>query len=397
MLYRTMCGEKVSWLGMGTMRLPVDAESGQREKIDRIKATELIEYAYQNGINYFDSAYRYHAGESESFSGEVLAQYPRESYYLASKFPGHMLQYDNGKFEFVGMLAGFPSPNSIAEVFETQLQKCHLDYFDFYLLHNIDDRSIEFYTNKDVGVVEYCLEQKRQGRIRHLGISAHGRAATIERFLDAYEGEIEFAQIQLNYLDWIMQGGKDSYELLKSRGVDVIVMEPVRGGGLANISADAAAIFKEADQEASVASWALRWLQDLDGVSIVLSGMSTMEQLQENLELFSTEHALNANQKQVVSQVISSLVDLIGCTACRYCIEGCPVGLDIPALISLYNESGYGRSFSLMPKLMGMPEDESPFACTACGNCVKTCPQGIDASAVMGRFANRLEKMRSSR
>lgn len=394
MLYRTMCGEKVSWLGLGTMRLPVDATSAQREKIDRDKATELIEYAYHNGINYFDSAYRYHAGESESFSGEVLAQFPRDSYYLATKFPGHMLEYQDGRFEFVGMLAGFPSPASVAEVFETQLQKCQLDYFDFYLLHNIDQRSLGLYLNKEVGVVEYCLEQKRLGRIRHLGISAHGKAETIEKFLDAYDGVIEFAQIQLNYLDWIMQGGKATYELLKSRGIDVIVMEPVRGGGLANISAEAAAIFKAAEPEASVASWALRWLQDLDGVSIVLSGMTTMEQLQENLDLFASQQPLSAAEKEVVSQVISSLVDLIGCTACRYCTEGCPAGLDIPALIALYNESGYGRSFSLTPRLLGLSASEAPSACTACGNCVKVCPQHIDVPAVMEKFAARLDKMR---
>jgi len=386
-----MCGEQVSWLGYGAMRLP---QTGHREQIDREKASELIEYAYGHGINYYDSAYRYHEGESELFVGEALARHPRDTFYLATKFPGHMMEYDNGRFEFVGMLEGWPAPSSIAEVFEAQLEKCRVDYFDFYLLHNVDERSFGFYTNAEIGVVDYVIKQKELGRIKHLGFSTHGKAAIIERFLNVYDGVFEYVQMQLNYLDWAIQSAEAAYGMLKQRGVPVIVMEPVRGGGLADINAEAAVLFKQAEPEASVASWALRWLQDLDGVSVVLSGMSTMEQLRENLALFSVDNPLSEAEKQVVDQVIHTLVDLIPCTVCKYCVEGCPQGLDIPALISLYNESGYGRSFMLRPRLLGMQPSKAPSACMSCGNCVKVCPQNIDVPAVMEKFTERLAQMR---
>jgi len=387
MIYKQFKDMNLSWLGMGNMRLPTQ---GQRGPIDEEKARKIIEHAYENGVNYFDTAYRYHDGESESFVGKVLSQYPRESWYLATKMPGHMMNYENGKLGFQGYLQGH-TVTSIAQIFEEQLEKCGVDYFDFYLLHNLCETSYDFYTDEDLAVVEYLLEQKKAGHIRHLGFSTHGRAEIIDNFLN-WKDCFEFVQIQLNYMDWTLQEAGKKYEVITKHGIPVVVMEPCRGGRLASLNEKADAMLKEARPDDSIASWAFRYLQSLPNVSVVLSGMTTMEQLQENIQIFSIDDPVTENEKKVLDKAMETMVDMVPCTACRYCCEGCPQGLDIPKLISMYNETRFEFPFTLSFTLGAMKEEELPGACLACGACNQLCPQGIDIPNAMKNFADALKE-----
>lgn len=379
---RPFCDLNVSCLGLGTMRLPT---VGERGPIDEPKARQIIEYAYEHGINYFDTAYRYHGGASEIVVGKVLAQYPRDTWYLASKMPGHQMRYVDGKLEMLGYLSGedIASP---AQIFEEQLAKCAVSYFDFYLLHNLCETAYDFYTDEELGVVEYLLAQKDAGRIRHLGFSTHARAETIDRFLK-WKDCFEFVQIQLNYLDWTLQDARSKYEVITSHGLPVVVMEPVRGGRLASLGEEAEAMLKAARPDDSIASWAFRWLQALPNVQVVLSGMSAMAQIEENVALFSQPDPAMDEDKALLQRVVDSMVDMVPCTACRYCCDVCPQGLDIPKLISMHNESSFGSPVLLRYMMGDMSEDERPAACLACGACLEMCPQEIDIPDVLAKFA----------
>ncbi|MDR2101297.1 MAG: aldo/keto reductase [Treponema sp.] len=364
------------------MRLPTIGEQGP---IDEKKAREIIEYAYEHGVNYFDTAYRYHNGESELVAGKVLGQFPRDTWYLATKMPGHMMGYRGGKLQLLGYLAG-QAISSPADIFEDQLKKCGVDYFDFYLLHNLCETAYGFYTDEDLGVVEYLLEQKNKGRIRHLGFSAHGRAETIEKFLN-WKDCFEFVQIQLNYMDWTLQEADKKYEVITNHGIPVIVMEPVRGGKLASLGGEANAWLKKERPHDSIVSWAFRFLQSLPNVLVVLSGMSTMEQLKENIGIFSRFDPATGAEKELLNRVVADMVDMIPCTACRYCCEECPQGLNIPKLISMYNEMRFDNPSILRFTLDAMTGEELPAACLACGACTKFCPQEIAIPDVMKKFA----------
>jgi predicted aldo/keto reductase-like oxidoreductase len=390
MIYKPFQDLNISHLGMGNMRLPT-VGGERRGPIDEEKAREIIEYAYEHGVNYFDTAYRYHGGESERFVGKVLNQYPRESWHLATKMPGHMMRFSNGRLEFLGYLTGLTIA-SPADIFEEQLEKCGVDYFDFYLLHNLCETAYDFYTDEELGVVEYLLAQKEAGRIHHLGFSAHARAETIDKFLN-WEDCFEFVQIQLNYLDWTLQDAERKYEVITNHGIPVIVMEPCRGGRLASLNEQADAMLKKARSNDSIASWAFRFLQSLPNVQVVLSGMTTMEQVVENVKLFSEPDPTTEEEKALLQQVVDTMVDLVPCTACRYCCDVCPQGLDIPKLISMYNEAGFENPFILHFTLDAMKEAELPSACLACGDCKELCPQDIDIPDIMERFAETIANM----
>ena len=388
MKYQKFYEWDISALGLGCMRLPVKADG----TVDEEKAVELIRYAYEHGVNYFDTAYRYHEGESELVTGKALSIYPRETFHLASKFPGHMLVKEpDGRLAFTGFPGKKVYFDSPAALFETQLGKCGVDYFDVYHLHNVNETSIDFYLDEEVGIVPYLIEQKKAGRIRHMGFSSHGRPETIQRMLDAFPGVFDAVQIQINYMDWTLQDAKAKYALLEERGIPCISMESVRGGALARLPEKAAAILKAADPEASQASWALRWLQGKPDVKIVLSGMSAMEQLKENLEIFDDPKPLDDAGCRKLNEVLDTMLDLVPCTGCRYCTEGCPAGLEIPKLISLYNEGKNSRLFQLMSVIRGMKPDELPSACLKCGACKKVCPQGIDIPGVLEAFDKLLK------
>ncbi len=277
MLYNDFQDLKLSALGFGTMRLPLNPDGS----IDEAQTVEMTRYAIAHGVNYFDTAYPYHGGLSEVVIGKALAEFPRESFYLATKYPGHQIaeRYDP------------------AEIFEEQLQKCGVDYFDFYLLHNIYEKSIDTYLDPRWGIVDYFLEQKRLGRIRHLGFSSHGSPALLRRFLNAYGEHMEFCQIQLNYLDWTLQDAKTKYELLTERNIPVWVMEPVRGGKLAQLPEAEAEKLKALRPEESVVAWCFRWLQGLPNVTMTLSGMSSMAQMAENIAVYETAQTLSEEEQ----------------------------------------------------------------------------------------------------
>ena len=270
MIYRDFQGLRLSLLGFGTMRLPTTAAGD----VDAAETEALLDYAMTHGVNYYDTAWPYMQNQSETVVGRCLKKYPRESFYLATKFPGHML-------------TGDPDP---ADIFEQQLEKCQVEYFDFYLLHNVYENSIAVYEDEHWNILPYLLEQKKNGRIRHLGFSTHAGVPALEAFLEKHANEMEFCQIELNYLDWTLQQAKEKCELLNRYSIPIWVMEPVRGGKLANLPAAAQEKLHALRPEASDASWALRWVQEIPGVTMILSGMSNMAQMQDNLATFDQNH-----------------------------------------------------------------------------------------------------------
>jgi len=237
--------------------------------------------------------------------------------------------------------------------------------------------------------VEYLLAQKKAGRIHHLGLSSHGRAETIDKFLN-WKDCFEFVQIQLNYVDWTLQDAKGKYEVITKHGIPVIVMEPVRGGRLASLSEQADTMLKKARPNDSIASWAFRFLQSLPNVQVVLSGMTTMEQIVENVQTFSESKPTTEEEKALLQQAVATMASLVPCTACRYCCDACPQSLDIPRLISMYNEASFENPSRLGFALSGMAEEELPSACQACGTCAELCPQNIDIPEVMKKFAETI-------
>ena len=368
--------KRLGLLGFGTMRLPTNSDGS----IDEAQVAEMSAYALEHGVNYFDTAYPYHGGESERVIGRVLSKYPRDSWYLATKYPGHQISS-----------TGY----NPAEIFEEQLQKCGVEYFDFYLLHNVYEKSMEVYLDPKWGIIDYFKEQKRLGRIKHLGFSCHAETKGLKEFLDACGEDMEFCQIQLNYLDWTLQDAKGKYDLLTERGIPVWVMEPVRGGRLASLSDAEEAKLKALRPEDSIASWGFRFLQGLPNVKMVLSGMSSMEQMVDNVKTFSEEKPLTAEETALLLDIAEGMKDSIPCTACRYCCDGCPAGLDIPGLISTYNELRFSPAVNVAMRIEFMPEDKKPTACIGCGQCTRMCPQNIDVPGALKDFAEKLSKLPS--
>ena len=377
MKYIDFQGKKISLLGFGAMRLPT---LGKDDAIDYAEAERMIDRAMEAGINYYDTAFPYHGGNSEIVTGKVLSKYPRESYYIATKYPGHQV---------------LESYNP-AEVFEEQLKKCGVEYFDFYLLHNVSESSIGVYLDERWGIVDYFMEQKRLGRIKHLGFSTHGLPENLEEFLEAVGDKMEFCQIQLNYLDWSLQRANEKCALLQKYNIPVWVMEPVRGGKLVDkLPASAKDRLKELRPDESVASWCFRWLMTLPNMGVILSGMSTMGQLEDNIRTFSEGRPLTDTEVEELYGIAESLKSNIPCTACRYCVDVCPMGLNIPMLIEVYNDLRYAPGVNSASKIEFMPEDKRPTACIGCGACTKMCPQNIDIPKAMIDFSRLLETIPS--
>ena len=367
MIYKKFKELSLSALGFGAMRLPV-LENGS---VDQKAVDEMVDYAMENGVNYFDTAVPYHSGTSEIVIGKSLNRYPRDSWYLADKYPGHQIS----------------SHYDPAATFEEQLEKCGVDYFDFYLLHNVNENSAPTYMNKELGIVDYFVEQRRLGRIKHLGVSSHSRVEGLEEFLDYCGDEMEFCQIQLNYLDWSLQNAKAKYELLCDRGIPVWVMEPLRGGKLSKMSGTEEAEYKALRPDESISAWGFRFLQGLENVTVVLSGMSNMEQMTDNVKTFSEHKPLNADETVLVFSVAERLKNALPCTGCRYCCDGCPAELDIPMLISLYMDAKYHQGINITMQYDALPEDKVFSACIGCGQCSSVCPQNIDVPAAMTQAA----------
>lgn len=375
MIFTQFQDKTLSLLGMGCMRFP----TLQNGKIDVSQTREMVDLAIKNGVNYFDTAYPYHNGESEIVIGEILSKYPRESFFLADKFPGHQIS----------------SSYDPATVFEDQLKKCKVEYFDFYLLHNVYENSLPVYKDEKWGIIDYFVEQKKQGRIKHLGFSTHSSIETMKQFLDEYASVMEFCQIQLNYLDWTLQNAKEKCELLASYNVPVWVMEPVRGGKLANLDENSALRLKEKRPDESVAAWAFRFLQDIKGVKMILSGMSNMDQLTDNLKTFKESKPLSDDEKALLLDIAEGLKNSVPCTACRYCVDGCPQGIDIPQMLEFYNEMRIAPSTNVTMRIDAYPESRQPQSCINCQSCVNICPQGIDIPKHLADLVNISNKLPS--
>lgn len=377
MVYKEFQDLKLSALGMGAMRLPVI--DGKEDQIDEAAAGRIIDEAFAGGVNYYDTAWGYHGGQSELVMRRLLKKYPREQFYLATKFPG----YD---------LANMPK---VKEIFEKQLEKCQVEYFDFYLFHNLCEMNVDAYLDDEkYGIYTYLMEQKKNGRIRHLGFSAHGSYDVMKRFLDAYGRDMEFCQIQLNWIDYDFQDAKGKIDLLNEYQIPIWVMEPLRGGKLAALGEKYEKQLKELRPQETIPAWSFRFLQTIPHVAMILSGMSSEEQLKANLETFRTEEPLNDVEWKTLLSMAEDMTknNTVPCTACHYCTSHCPQELDIPTLLNLYNEHAFtGGGFIAPMALSAIPQDKQPTACIGCRSCEAVCPQQIHISEVMADFSKRLQ------
>ncbi len=350
-------GLSVSVLGLGCMRLP--KVSPDKEDIDYARAQEIVDYAFAHGINYFDTAHMYHGGKSEEFVGHALQKYDRNSYFLATKMPVWMAK----------------TPVDVERIFNRQLELCKTDYFDFYLIHSLNQ---EHYKKcKEFGVYEFLERKKREGAIRHLGFSFHDVPDLLETICD--EHAWDFAQIQLNYLDWEMQDAKRQYEILERHQIPCIIMEPVRGGTLASPCEAANKLFKAASPEKSIASWAIRYAASLPNVLTVLSGMSNIDQIIDNVNTMTDFEPLSEQEYAVIDSAVAAYKakDTVPCTGCRYCMD-CPSGVEIPKMFSLYNRYAVDQNADTYRRALSeVPASELAENCIACGLCAQHCPQAI--------------------
>jgi predicted aldo/keto reductase-like oxidoreductase len=360
---RKLRNGELSLLGFGLMRLPCKEAS---REIDSKAALEMADYAIAQGINYFDTAYRYHEGASESFAGQALSRYERTRYKLATKMP----------------LMALKTAADVERIFNEQLKKCKTEYFDFYLLHNINEAHLR--VAESCEVYEQLKKKQDQGFIGRLGFSFHDRPALLKKVVEKYEWE--FAQIQLNYLDWDLQNAKEQYEILAARDIPVNVMEPVRGGTLAKLCDASIRILHEADPEASAASWAIRYAASLPGVQVVLSGMSSMDQVKDNIRTMSPFKPLSPGEYEVIDKALAAyrIAASIPCTSCRYCMD-CPAGVEIPKTLAVYNNYQTALTnkhpmakfiFEMEYRMLG--EERQASRCVACKQCMEHCPQRID-------------------
>lgn len=376
MIYKKFQDISLSQLGFGSMRLPVI--DGNDSRIDEPAALDMVDTAMKNGINYYDTAWGYHGENSELVMGKALSRYPRESFFLATKFPG----YDPANW------------GKVEEIFEKQLSKLQVDHFDFYLFHNVCEMNIDAYLDDEkYHIYSYLMEQKKNGRIKHLGFSCHGNMPVLKRFLDAYGKDMEFCQLQLNYLDWTFQQGKEKTALLSELDIPVWVMEPLRGGKLSSLSPEYEGELKKLRPDETVNAFAFRFLQSIPGVTVILSGMSNAEQLEQNLATFEKDLPLNENEMNTLLSIAEKMlrVGTVPCTACHYCVSHCPMELDIPHLMSLYNEHAYtGGGFIAPMALSALPSEKQPSACLHCRSCEQVCPQQIKISEVMTDFCEKL-------
>ena len=375
MIYFDFKDIRLSKLGLGCMRLPIKED----KSIDEDEVFRMVDYAIENGINYFDTAYPYHEGKSEIVIGKALKRYPRDSFYLADKYPGHQI-------------ASEYHPD---EIFEKQLKKTGVDYFDFYLLHNVYENSINVYEDPKWGIIDYFVKQKEAGRIRYLGFSSHAKAENLEKFLDDHPGLFDFCQIQLNYLDWSLQEADRKVELLRKHNIPFMVMEPLRGGKLATLDKEDEEKLKVYRPDDTPVDWAFNFLLSKPGSAVILSGMSNFKQLKENIDTFNRNNPLNDEECELLYRIAEKLKDSVPCTKCRYCTEGCPMSISIPEMIATYNEIKMMPSTNAIMWLDTVDENSLPSACIGCGACASICPQKIDIPFIMKDMTRIIETIPS--
>ncbi len=374
MEYRSMdkLGVKPSMLGFGCMRFP-QKEDGS---IDEVESEKMLDKAIEAGVTYIDTAYPYHNGESEPFVGRVLKKYKRDSFYLATKLP-------IWKVETI---------EDVKATFEEQLNRLQVDYIDFYLLHALSKERWEKILK--LGVLDFCKEMKEQGKLKYIGFSFHDSYEVFEEILTSWDWD--FCQIQYNYMDTEHQAGDRGYALAEKLGVPMVIMEPIKGGSLAVLPEDIAAMYKEADQEASISSWALRWVGTHSNVKVILSGMSTYSQVLDNLKTFETFKPLNQEEQALVEKVAATIRSRVknGCTGCRYCMP-CPFGIDIPKNFAIWNqEAMYGNPAAAKRKYeRELAESARADQCRKCGACEKECPQAISIREDLVRVKEDFAKM----
>lgn len=365
--------ETIKRFGFGCMRFPTNSD----ESVNFEETEKMIDYALKNGVNYFDTAYVYHSGKSETVLGDILKKYPRESFMIANKYPGHQITDTY-----------YPEP-----IFLEQLERCQVDYFDYYLLHNVNENSIKVYKDEKWGILEYFKKQKELGKIKHLGFSCHCSVELLKDFLDYCGDAMEFCQIQLNYLDWTLQDGKAKYDLLTERNIPVYIMEPLRGGKLASLPEEATAKLNALREGVTPVEWAFRFLLNLPNVRMILSGMSEFSQVKENIEIFKNDKPLNETEINALLEVAETLKDSVPCTGCGYCLKDCPMGLNIPVFISVYNDLKLQKAITTRMRLDVFPEDKQPNACISCGLCAENCPQKIKVSEEISKLNEILNSM----
>ncbi len=368
MQYNTFAktGEKISALGYGNMRLPIQGDDVAA--IDEKKAKKLIDIAYDNGVNYFDSAWGYHGGNSEAFVGRAMADKRREDYFLATKLPVWLLE----KREDAEMF------------FKKQMENLQTEYIDFYLFHNLRTKHMPFFDDLDLYPIMDGLRKK--GYIRNLGFSFHDTPELLSKLVDGYSWD--FVQIQYNYFDTDFTRASEQYQILRDRNIPIIVMEPVRGGRLADLGKQSNEILKNINPTASIASWAMRWLLDKEGILTVLSGMTTEQQLQDNLTTFSMGKPLTDAENKALGKAceIFKQLNVVPCTSCLYCMP-CPKGVNIPKMFSLHNKCAYDSTlYNLQMYYKDIDEKESGAMCIGCKVCEKACPQELPISYWMRKI-----------
>ena len=365
MKYSEAIGGDVSLLGFGLMRLP--REGDFTSGIDYDLASKLVDYAIANGVNYFDTAYTY--GGSEEFAGKALAKYPRNSYYLATKCPPWKIK----------------TADDFEQIFNEQLRRCNTDYFDFYLVHNLAQEDKRAAGNEErlkdfenLGIYEMYNKKKAEGKIRRLGFSFHGTTEIMQKLVENYAWD--FAQLQINYIDWAATDAKSQYELLRKHNIPVVIMEPLRGGALAKLSEESAAILKSAKPDASLASWGIRYAASLPGVVTVLSGMNAMDQLEDNIATMADFQPVDDREKALLHNAAAaySSSGVISCTGCGYCMP-CHHGVNIPRVFSIYNHYRLvGFRIPFDNGYSTLSEKEKASSCIYCGRCKEECPQHLD-------------------
>ena len=369
-------GIETSLLGFGCMRFPMMADG----KIDEAEAERMLDQAYVAGVNYYDTAYPYHNGESERVVGRVMKKYDRSSFFLATKLPCWLIK----------------NTDDIERIFKEQLEKLQTDYIDFYLMHALNKDS--FQKMVDIGCVEKLEQLKAEGKIRYLGFSFHDKYEAFERIINYRDWD--FCQIQLNYMDAgereeFQQAGMKGYHLTEEKNIPLIIMEPVRGGSLAAFPEDITEVFHGLNPDASIASYALRWVGSLPNVKVILSGMSTMEQLTDNLKTFDKFEPLSEKETETIDKVVAMINSRMqnGCTACRYCMP-CPAGVDIPRNFRIWNlYHMYGNYNAVKWDWEeGLGEDHKAKNCIKCGKCEKACPQKLSIRADLERVQADLDK-----